>query len=337
MDAYPLRLEPILKPRVWGGRRLARLGKNLPEGATIGESWEVADLPDEVRNGRSVIANGPLRRRTLREAVTEHKSMIMGRAAVTDDGGFPLLLKYLDARENLSVQVHPTPGYVEGHPEARLKTEAWIVIDAEPGAVIYNGLRPGVTAESFSDHVRTGDLVGDLRAVPVRVGDCHHVPSGTVHALGSGVLVAEVQTPSDTTFRLYDWDRTGRPLHIEQALSCIDFGGGPGEVATPSHPIQVDGILSSRLLETEFFSIERIVVLPDRVGEELAITTNDLPMIWMVTGGQGRVIGGGVEVELGPGQTVLLPAALEGARAELEGGCSLLEVSLPSPIRNMIA
>ena len=119
--------------------------------------------------------------------------------------------------------------------------------------------------------------------------------------------------------------------------SCIDFGGGVGEVATPSHPIQVDGILSSRLLETEFFSIECIVVLPARIGEELAITTNDLPMIWMVTGGRGRVIGGCVEVELGPGQTVLLPAGLEGARAEFEGGCTLLEVSLPSPIRNMIA
>ncbi|MCA9291819.1 MAG: hypothetical protein KDA25_11875, partial [Phycisphaerales bacterium] len=159
MEPYPLLFEPILKPKVWGGRSLEALGKTLPRGSAIGESWELADLPATIEGGRSVIRNGALTGRTLREAIDAHATIIMGDVTRTSDGGFPLLVKYLDARENLSVQVHPSPAYAAAHPDAHLKSEAWVVIDHEPGAVIYRGLRPGATRDRFARHIATGAIV----------------------------------------------------------------------------------------------------------------------------------------------------------------------------------
>ena len=127
--------------------------------------------------------------------------------------------------DNLSVQVHPDDAYVRRHPEARLKSEAWHILDAQPGSVIYAGLKPGVDRDSFAQAIEDGTVVDKLVAIPAVPGECHYLPSGTCHALGAGVLVAEVQTPSDTTFRVWDWGRTSRELHIEQALECIDFSG----------------------------------------------------------------------------------------------------------------
>ncbi|MFG0260002.1 MAG: type I phosphomannose isomerase catalytic subunit, partial [Phycisphaerales bacterium JB041] len=235
-DPYVLTFEPILKAKVWGGRRLERLGKPLPAGVDVGESWEIADLASTSAGGgggdaaRSVISNGPLAGRTLHEAMDLWGERLLGRAARSAAGGFPLLVKFLDAREHLSVQVHPSPEYARAHPDAHLKTECWYVVDAEPGSVIYKGVRPGVTRTDFERALRAGQgggVVELLDAVPALVGDCHNLPSGTLHALGAGVLVAEVQTPSDTTFRVYDWaaefGRAGRELHVEQALACIDF------------------------------------------------------------------------------------------------------------------
>jgi len=334
MEPYPLRPEPLLKPRVWGGRELERLGKALPKGEAIGESWELADLPDSIENGRNVIANGALRGQTLREAVSGHGEQIMGSARVTEEGGFPLLIKYLDARQNLSVQVHPTREYVARHPEAHLKSEAWVIIDAEPGAVIYKGVKPDVTPEAFARHVRTDEAVDDLVEVPVKRGECHYLPSGTCHALGAGIIVAEVQTPSDTTFRVYDWGRTGRELHIDQALECIRFGEEPMQQAEAQPPIEVEGMRTTRLVETEYFAIERIQALK---AAGLEVVTNGLPVVWMVTQGGAVIRGGGLEERPAAGSTLLMPAALSDGEAHLEEGCEVLVVSLPSPLRGMIA
>jgi mannose-6-phosphate isomerase len=327
-------LEPILKRRVWGGRELARLGKRLPEGEPIGESWEVADLPADIEDGRSVIANGPLAGKTFRQAIADHRPAIMGTAGLTEEGGFPLLVKYLDARRNLSVQVHPTEEYVRTHPEAHLKSEAWVIIEADPGAVIYKGVRPELTAEQFAEHIRRNEVADDLVAVPVKAGDCHYLPSGTCHALGAGIIVAEIQTPSDTTFRVYDWGRTGRELHVEQALECIDFGRGPVGASVTSEPIEVDGLRTSLLVETEYFTVERVEALR-RVT--WPVVTDDMPVIWMVIAGEGRLTGGGIEVRLAAGTTVVLPAALEDGRGQLGPECTMLRVTLPAPTRGMIA
>ncbi len=340
MPPYPILLEPLLKPRVWGGRRLERLGRALPEGVAIGESWEVADLPDAIEGGRSVIANGSLAGRTLHDAIAGDATPIMGAARLSAEGGFPLLVKYLDARENLSVQVHPPREYVDTHPRTHVKNEAWVVIDAEPGAVIWRGVKPGIDAEAFAGRVHDGTAVEQLVRVPVEVGACYYLPSGTVHALGAGVLVAEVQTPSDTTFRLYDWDR-GRNLHVAEALACVDFDPADAtaqtaQTAQSGQPILVDGFRTTTLLDCEYFGIERVEVMSGE-SRKLPVVTNDLPVIWMVTAGRGSLQGGGEEVSLRPGTTVLLPAALRGARARLEPGCEVLHVTLPSPMRGLLA
>lgn len=257
---YVLTFEPILKEKVWGGRRLGGLGKALPAGALVGESWEVADLASTSEGGggggaaRSVIRIGALAGRTLHDAMRLWAPWLMG------DGGFPLLVKFLDASEHLSVQVHPSPEYARAHPDAHLKTECWYVMEAVPGSVIYKGVKPGVTRERFEAALRAGrgeGVVGLLDAAPAVVGDCHNLPSGTVHALGAGVLVAEVQTPSDTTFRVYDWaaeyGRVGRELHVERALACIDFAPAEPGVRAPA------GAGVSRLVTTEFYSVDEVV------------------------------------------------------------------------------
>lgn len=332
---YPLLFRPILKEKVWGGRGLETLGKELPAGMLIGESWELADLPESIERGRSVIANGPLEGLTLRQAIGEHRERIMGPASLTDEGGFPLLIKYLDARENLSVQVHPDAAYVSRHPEASLKSEAWIVVAAEPGAVIYKGVRPEVTAEAFATHIAEGTVADDLVAIPVRPGDCHYLPSGTCHALGEGLIVAEVQTPSDTTFRVFDWGREGRTLHVRQALECIAFGEPPRGVEDGGEPVEVGGLRTTPLTRTEFFAIERIEAESD---SSLTVVTSGLPVVWMMVRGGGWVEpAGGAAVELPAGATVLMPAELDEPVAVLREGAELLRITLASPIEGLIA
>lgn len=344
MQPYSLLFNPILKEKVWGGHALTRLGKSIAPGLKVGESWELADLPAQVEGGRSVIANGPLEGRTLREAIAEHRDLILGAAKLTPEGGFPLLVKYLDACENLSVQVHPDEHYVHEHPGTDLKSEAWYVIEAKPDAVIYKGVDPAVTAEQFAEHLRADNIVDDLISIPVKADDCHYLPSGTCHALGGGIVVAEIQTPSDTTFRVHDWGRTGRALHIDEALQCIQFGPGPhnrpidpniAENQPRNEPIEVKDVCTQPLVNTEFFAMERVTMTtPGR----LEIVTNGMPLIWMILQGSGRVdASSGLSTPLRTGDTVLHPAALLEANALFDDPVSLLQITLPSPLKGMLA
>ncbi len=335
MTPYPLLFEPILKEKVWGGRSLAELSKPLPPGTPIGESWELADLPESITGGRSLIANGPLAGRTLREAIIDHGTAVMGGAKLTAEGGFPLLVKFLDARENLSVQVHPDRAYVSKHPEASLKSEAWIIVKASPGAVIYKGIRPEVTAATFARHIADGTVVDDLVAVTVAPGDCHYLPSGTCHALGAGIVVAEIQTPSDTTFRVYDWGRTGRALHLDQALECIAFGTPPRDAGPPDIPIELNGLRTTILARTGFFTLERLQT--DRPLRH-RIETSGMPEVWVVLAGGGLIeTPDAPTTPLSPGTTTLLPAALQDACAQLAADTVLIRITLPSPLAGLIA
>jgi mannose-6-phosphate isomerase len=338
MDPYPLVFEPILKEKVWGGRNLADLGKPLPPAAMVGESWELADLPESIEGGRSVIANGPLAGRTLRAAIDAGRPEIMGAAELSAEGGFPLLLKFLDARENLSVQVHPDQAYVDRHPEAHLKSEAWFVLKADPGSVIYRGVNPHVTAEDFARHIATGEVVDDLIAVEATPGDCHYLPSGTCHALGAGILVAEIQTPSDTTYRVFDWGRTDRQLHVEQALECITFGAPSRPAEAPGVPVEVEGLRSTPRAKTEYFAIEQIEQIDAASAARYRVETSGMPEVWMMLAGRGRIeTAGAPDVDLAAGTTVLVPAALAGAEAGLEQAAVFLRISVRSPLEGLIA
>lgn len=307
---YPLPLEPIFFDKVWGGRRLERLGKALPAGKNIGESWELADLSSTSASGAgggaavSRIAAGPLQGRTLRDAIEMWQRELLGSIKLAPGAGFPLLVKFLDARENLSVQVHPSRAYAASHQGAHLKTECWYILAAEPGSVIYKGVKPGVTRESFAKKIEAGTVVEDLVSVPAVVGECHNLPSGTVHALGAGVLVAEVQTPSDTTFRVFDWGRKGRELHVSQALECIDFGPAPQAARLAK------GKGSARLVSTEFFRLYE-AVLP--AGGLVSIVGDDPsrePHVLIVLEGSVSVRCGKEDPVVVPaGGTCLIPAA----------------------------
>ena len=216
-----IRLEPLLADRPWGGRRLERLGRLLPEGVLIGESWELADLPGSDPETCTRVADGPLAGATLSELIHRYGEEFLGSAAPTDDGRFPLLVKLLDARENLSVQVHPS--FVDE--SIRPKTESWYVIESEADSSIWFDIRRDVSNAEFAAAAGSAAVVDMLDRLSAKAGDFHHVPAGRVHALGAGVMVLEVQTPSDTTFRIYDWTeeygRESRELHIDEAVRSV--------------------------------------------------------------------------------------------------------------------
>ena len=329
---YPLLLRPVILEKVWGGRRLESLGKELPKpGAKYGESWELADMGATSASGagggavRSVIANGELRGKTLHDAASVWGAAMLGKTPGSESRGtqrdFPLLIKFLDASENLSMQVHPSPAYAAVYAGAFLKAECWYIIDAAPGAVIYKGIRPEVTREQFARLARAGgrQLVDAMVALPAIPGECHNLPSGTVHALGAGVLVAEVQTPSDTTYRLYDWGRTGRALHIEESLACASF---PGEQA---HTELVRGMTvarcnpgstSVRLVTTEFFTVDELrPALGDVVSIAAALGGRKTCVAIVVLDGECELVDGKAfqPVALKRGDTVLVPAEIVGA------------------------
>ncbi|MCW5775220.1 MAG: class I mannose-6-phosphate isomerase [Phycisphaeraceae bacterium] len=314
---YLLTFVPILKEKVWGGRRLTLYGKPLPRGTLVGESWEVADLAETSASGggggeaRSVIAAGAFAGRTLHDAMEAWGDSLLGRARPAADGGFPLLVKFLDAREHLSVQVHPSPEYAREHPGAHLKTECWYVLEADLGSVIYKGVKRGVSRADFERALRSGKgegVVPLLEAVPAVPGECHNLPSGTVHALGAGVLVAEVQTPSDTTFRVYDWakeyGRAGRELHVEQAMACIDFKPAP-------RAVKFVGEGTVPMASTAFYSVTAAGRGTTEVAGECTV----------VICAAGRIAVG--DLRLKAGGVALVPASV-GIRVDHTEGAALL-------------
>ncbi|MCA9246653.1 MAG: class I mannose-6-phosphate isomerase, partial [Planctomycetales bacterium] len=230
---YPLRFEPLFRRYLWGGRRLGEvLGKPIGD-APCAESWEVVDH----REDQSVVREGALAGKTLGHLVAEHNDELFGRHAPLDQ--FPLLFKLLDAQKTLSVQVHPDDARAARlDPPDRGKTEAWVILDAEPGSVIYAGLKRGFDHAALQREVARGTTELCLHQLEAKPGDCVFIPAGTVHALGAGLLVAEIQQSSDTTYRLYDWNRVdadgnARELHIEAGLEAIDYDLGPSRFQTP--------------------------------------------------------------------------------------------------------
>ncbi|MBK9137870.1 MAG: class I mannose-6-phosphate isomerase [Verrucomicrobia bacterium] len=305
---YPLVFQPIFKERPWGGRELAALyQKPLPPDVRIGESWEISDRPGDA----SVIANGPLAGKDLRWLMEHHAADLLG-AAPPVNGRFPLLVKLLDAREVLSVQVHP-PARVAERLGGEPKTELWYVAQAQPGARLFAGLRRGATRSQMIRKAGEGTLEDCLHSIPVQAGSAVFVPSGRLHALGAGVVIFEIQQNSDTTYRVFDWNRTderGQPreLHFDKALECIDFDDiEPGLVESR---VEQRGTARLRsLAENPLFEVAEVQA-PAGFSDE--ISPADYPRIVAVVGGKVTLNdpASGVDTVLTPGTVALLPACL---------------------------
>lgn len=221
---YPLTFKPLYKNYLWGGRNLEKLGKVLPDGI-VAESWEISAHQD----GMGIVAEGALEGSSLKELADGYGEKLLGSLSVSKyQRAFPLLLKFFDANDWLSVQVHPNDEYARIHENDFGKTEMWYIVDAEPGSSILYGLNRKLTRAEFKKIIDEGRISEVLKKVPVSAGDIVYIPAGTVHAAGNGILIAEIQQNSNATYRLYDFDRknpdgTTRPLHIEKALDSINF------------------------------------------------------------------------------------------------------------------
>lgn len=327
MSLYPLKFRPRLVEKMWGGHKLQTvLGKPLPAGKPIGESWELYDFPRGVVDSSkewvsSEVSNGPLAGHALHSLVQQFRTELLGPVKLAGrEGQFPILIKFLDAREDLSVQVHPDRAYADANPDAHLKSEAWYVLQTDPGARLLKGLKPGATRDAFEAAIRRGDVDRLIESVPAREGDCFYLPSGTVHALGAGLLVAEVQTPSDTTFRVFDFNRvdpsTGkqRTLHVEQAMQCIDFSGDRGAV-----PQERQG---SRLVSSPYFHLDRCELTP---GQPHRFHSRG-PTVLIVTEGELDL---SHDTHARRGEVVLIPASFSGSKARSTSGATFLEVTFP--------
>jgi len=301
MQMYPFKLEPIYKQRIWGGQKLREVfKKDIPTGENIGESWELADLPDD----KSTILNGELAGRNLAELIAEYPEEVTGNSSFS--GPFPLLIKFLDAEQALSVQVHPDTETCRRMGRGDPKTECWYIVSAKPGAVLYKGLKRGVTRGDFENAINNGTVEDLLETIPVQAGECHFLPAGTAHSIGAGLLIAEIQTPSDTTYRVFDWNRVdaaGKPrqLHIAEALESLHF-----DVCGRDLPITRIG----RLVDCEFFTIDKG---HQARGCELLLSAGVMNVLIFLTG-FGTIRSGreGV-VDFRAGDCLLVPANYEGA------------------------
>jgi len=307
----PLVFEPLFMERVWGGRRLETLfGKRLPPGVRIGESWEIVDREEF----QSVVHEGAFRGLTLHELWTDRREEIFGKG-LPDTFRFPLLFKILDAQERLSVQVHP-PSEVAASRGGEPKTEVWHILDALLDSDLYAGLKQGVTKEAFEQAIHEGRVAEKIHSFRIKAGDTMFIPSGRIHAIGAGNLIVEVQQNSDTTYRVFDWNRLGlngklRDLHVNESLESINFADAEPCVAEPR-----DGVLSA----CEFFRMETWTLAQPRQGSpgEFAVFT--------VTG--GSVTCGGRSFQRG--DFFLLPAALSETPIEpMAPGTTVLRTTIP--------
>jgi len=257
---YPLRFEPIFKSNLWGGRRLpAFLNRTHPTNDPIGEAWVLSDVEGQA----SRVSNGPLAGTTLRDLLAAAPQRLLGSTRPVN-GRFPLLCKFIDARQELSVQVHPNDEQAARKlPGGSGKTEAWVILDADATSRVYAGFRPGITADAFRAAMRNNTAPAALHAFTPKPGDCIFLEAGAVHAIGAGILLFEVQQTSDITYRLYDWDRvdarTGRPrdLHVDEALAAADFARGPCNPVIPMSTNK-DGVKRERLVDCKYFAVDRL-------------------------------------------------------------------------------
>jgi mannose-6-phosphate isomerase len=323
----PLRFVPIFKTALWGGDRLRALFNARPLREPTGEAWVLSDCPDQA----SVVADGPLAGTSLRDLMLRMPDRLLG-GTPAPHGRFPLLIKFLHARQPLSVQVHPNDAQarnLEG-PSAVGKTEAWVILEADPDARVYAGLPPAATADTLRRAIARGAVEDVLYAHSPQPGDCYFLPAGTVHAIGGGLVLFEVQQTCDLTYRLFDWGRTdpktGRPrdLHLEKGLACVDYRLGPCRPARPT--IEVRG--RPRLIplaDCPYFTL-------GRWEASRPFTTGAVGECRILAGVDGRAVirQRGNEYPIGLGDVWLLPAETGPVEVEPSEPVTILECGIPS-------
>ena len=324
VNLYPLRFKPVYKDYLWGGQDIIARYKRVALPGTYAESWEISDRLD----GMSVVVNGPLASKTLRELVQRFHSQVVGTRGKT--AGFPVLMKLIDAHEKLSVQVHPDDESARKF-GGEAKTEMWYVLGAKPGAALYCGLKPGLNQEKFEHAIRTRQVESLLNRIPVVEGDAIFVPGGRVHAIDAGCLIFEVQQNSNTTYRVYDWGRVGldgkpRPLHIKEALRVIRWNDTGAPKVLPAQLVAHGNTKVERLLVAPHFKVERLHLADPSSCRHDGSTFSAL----FVIDGQLQISSEGVEELLTAGSSCLLPAAVPEILLDpVDGPATFLRVTLP--------
>lgn len=323
----PLFFEPDYQERVWGGNKLNTvLNKTIPYACT-GESWEISCHP----NGHSRIINGEFKGMTLQEALLQAGELIIGKIFTTDDK-FPLLLKVIDAKEKLSVQVHPEDDYAFVNENGELgKSEAWYIIEADPGAKLVAGLKDGVTKEMFIQSLENNRVEELLQELEVKAGDVLNIPAGLIHAIGEGILLAEIQQNSDTTYRVYDWGRLGldgkpRAMHVKQSLDVIDFEQKHSKQLAEGHRIEYDGYSITEYVKNKYFILQEVSVTKSyscdaTLGYELYICVEGSGNIEFL---DSDGVTESLPIEIG--RSFLIPAALKAYKIHAaQGGIKLMK------------
>jgi mannose-6-phosphate isomerase len=329
---YPLKFEPLYKDYIWGGRNLGKLGKKLPEGI-VAESWEVAAHPD----GMSRVSNGRLKGMTLQDLFVNMKTELCGRALFNSER-FPLLLKLIDASNDLSIQVHPDDKYAAIHEDGEWgKNEAWYIISAEPGAHLVYDVVPGTRKEDFEQAIKSESLEACLQKVPVQAGDVIYIPAGVVHAICKGIVLAEIQQNSNATYRVYDYGRIDdkgrkRPLHVDKALDVTDFASDKrkSKFSGLSLPLNKNGY-KKYLVANRYFCME-LCEIDGTINEN---TYQDRFFIYLFLEGSATIRYSGGVTEVLKGESVLLPASL--GEYSVSGKFKALRCYVPDIKNNVVA
>lgn len=326
---YPFKFKPLYKDYIWGGRNLESLGKKLPPTGIVAESWEIACH----KNGASIVANGEYEGMTLPELIGRHGRKIIGNALTQRDvDKFPLLVKFIDAENNLSVQVHPDDVFAQINENGEYgKNEMWYIMSSKPGAKLVYDVVPGTTRDKFAEAIEKNIVESCLKTIEVFPGDIINIPAGIVHAIGKGILLAEVQQNSDTTYRIYDYGRTGRPLHIEKALQVIDFKSeGRKEKYRGLELSLGSGCFRRITIANKYFCTE----IYDIDGEIFEIADGSRFYIYVLVSGNGIIAWDGGETYVKAGDSVLVPAVM--GKYSLMGDFSALKTYVPDLCTNVI-
>lgn len=320
---YPLKFKPLLKERIWGGSRMRSvLGKRLPSGKKIGESWELSGVEGDL----SVVANGYLAGNDIEELIEVYMGDLVGDTVYEKFGvEFPLLIKFIDAAEALSIQVHPDDALAAERHNAYGKTEMWYVLDSDADANLYLGFNRNVSREEYLDSVEAGTLSDMLTRVDVKPGDAYFIPAGTIHSIGGGVMVLEIQQTSDITYRVFDWNRTdkdgnSRELHTDLAVDAMDFHRRDDlDITVVPKPHEAVPMQSCDYFASSLLSVDETMVRP--------YVELDSFVIYVCVDGSADMVWDGGREKIAKGETVLIPAEMD--EITLEGKARIIEVYIP--------